>query len=342
MIDHAQNSLINALCPIVDSSILLLMDEHCVEDKHWHQLQQLTNLTICTNRYHHYRNAQNRNINAVFNDFEVPNHHWDYIAFRISKEKAINHHWLYLANQLLDVGKVLIFCGFKNEGIKTLNKEAELYLGNIATLSKGEKQHSLIRLKKGAQTGKKPKLANSYNLFSTVDVSLHTKPGQYGWKQVDTGSKLLADTLINSNISIDTLLDLGCGYGYLSVRMLALKPSHITATDNCATALECTKRNLQSRLNANQYSVVADDVAMSINNQFDTIICNPPYHHGFQLSTHLTQRFVITAKRLLKPEGHAYFVTKTFVNIEEMAKNSGLNHKLFIEEKGFKVSYLYG
>ena len=81
--------------------------------------------------------------------------------------------------------------------------------------------------------------------------TLYSKPGVYGWKKIDTGSKLLIDTVkpILRNMNTETLsvLDLGCGYGYLTLCLTDLAFRKYLATDNNAAALIAAQRNFAER-----------------------------------------------------------------------------------------------
>ena len=63
-------------------------------------------------------------------------------------------------------------------------------------------------------------------------LSLQSKPGIFGWKKIDVGTRLLIEALPDSIFDNQpTVLDLGCGYGLLSAYS-ASKGATVTATDN--------------------------------------------------------------------------------------------------------------
>src|SRR5690606_24017353 len=119
---------------------------------------------------------------------------------------------------------------------------------------------------------------NSQEFFS--------KPGLFGWNKVDLGSELLIHHLYQlplAQILPQNCLDLGCGYGF--VTLAASRSTECqsvkswTMTDNNAAALIAAEKNLlAANLNG---KVIADDCAASINETFDLILCNPPFHQGF-------------------------------------------------------------
>ena len=115
------------------------------------------------------------------------------------------------------------------------------------------------------------------------------------------------------------MIDLGCGSGLLSLAAHSLGIHDILATDNNASAIESTKATFKE--NNISGEVVAGNCANNIHQKFDVLLCNPPFHKGFDTNNTLTKQFVCAAKRLLKPSGKAYFVTNSFIGIEKFAEH---------------------
>src|SRR5699024_3205426 len=76
------------------------------------------------------------------------------------------------------------------------------------------------------------------------DLTLYTAPGIFGWDKVDEGSRLLATTLAEHGRQLwprppQRVLDLGCGYGYLTVMAGRHWPGvELVATDSHAGAVQ--------------------------------------------------------------------------------------------------------
>ena len=129
---------------------------------------------------------------------------------------------------------------------------------------------------------------------------LYSKPGVFGWNKIDLGTELLLQSLPNILKQYDhpfcNILDLGCGYGWIFanlphyVSQTTLSNVRITATDNNATAIACAKKN--ALINPLNIDIIADDCATHINEKFDLILCNPPFHQGFAHDKTLTQKIL--------------------------------------------------
>ncbi|MCK5881489.1 MAG: methyltransferase, partial [Sinobacterium sp.] len=163
------------------------------------------------------------------------------------------------------------------------------------------------------------------------------------WKKIDLGSRLLIEQFDkyqkkHGADTSQTLLDLGCGYGFLSIAAKQLGFNTIDATDNCAAALlSCEENFKQLSING---AVISSDCGDNISKHYDMILCNPPFHHGFDHDTSLTEKFVERSAKLLKKGGKAFFVVNEFVGIEKEANKHFTKQLLLDKNSGFKIIML--
>ncbi len=333
------------LCELVNElqiETLLVADEH-LDSNSVLSLKANEHLTLLSNRFDLYITAKENNIACIFNDMDISNlgRKFDRILYRVSKEKAIVHHIINQAPNILTADGELILCGFKNEGIKTYISKAELYLGCKAELSKGERQLKIARFKP-ERLGELLDDRN-YDQSSLIDApdgfELYSKPGQFGWNKVDQGSLLLFEALKDfiheQTEPPGSVLDLGCGYGLLSVLAWNAGAARIIATDNNAAAIDSCRKNFE--LHHIIGEVVADDCAASIHHQYDMVLCNPPFHKGFDTEKDLTEKFVRSASHHLKNSGTALFVVNQFIPIEQVAALHFKSIEVQKRNKSFKV-----
>jgi len=137
------------------------------------------------------------------------------------------------------------------------------------------------------------------------------------------------------NLSEKTVLDLGCGYGWVGLSIDKFGFEHIIATDNNAAALLCAEKN--SDLMQTPMDILASNCADTINIKVDLVLCNPPFHRGFQHHQELTLLFLKRASERLKPNGTALFVVNSFIDIESLAKAFYQSVKIVEQTKSFKV-----
>ncbi|WP_053980009.1 class I SAM-dependent methyltransferase [Marinagarivorans algicola] len=309
------------------------------------------NLTVLTNRFDIYQQAQTLGLKSVFNDVDFTAAcpvATDAVFMRISKEKAVTHHAINQAVNTLSLHGQLHLAGYKNEGIKTYAQKAATLFNHSSKLKKQKDSHicSLSHPKAAAHT----ELLDSshYTQLRTIGEyagkQLVSKPGVFGYEKIDDGSQLLlesAQVFLSQHACIHTqarTLDLGCGYGLLAMTAHQWGLQHITATDNNAAALSAIRAGAaQNNININ---VIAADAGKGITDTFDIILCNPPFHQGFEVSGDLTDKFLRNASQLLAKNGCALFVVNSFIAIEKKALSIFKYQKTLCNNKQFKVVLL--
>ena len=82
---------------------------------------------------------------------------------------------------------------------------------------------------------------------------------------------------------------------------------------------------------------ILDDCAGQLEGSFDLIVCNPPFHQGFEVEGDLTDRFLAAANRLLEPSGKAVFVVNAFISLEKKAASYFQQVDTLANNRSFKV-----
>lgn len=278
---------------------------------------------------------------ADFNFAQAP-HNLDVVAYRISKEKAVVHHVINAALERLRPGGELWLSGGKNEGIKTYLEKAARRAGGALQIERhGSVWVGVVA--RGAEL-KEPLDDQRYDELREIarlnDVCVWSKPGIYGWQKIDTGSALLAEQLsVVFPNQPRAVLDLGCGYGYLSLRATGLWPTtNIVATDNNIAAIHACEKNLSPL--CERAEIVLANCGEGIDARFDAVICNPPFHQGFDVDGDLTSRFLQSARAHLLPAGRAVFVVNQFIPLERKAEGVFRSVTEVCRAQGFKVLVL--
>ncbi len=248
------------------------------------------------------------------------------VLYRVSKEKRVVEHVLQSLWQLLPVNGELHCAGYKNEGIKTFAKRAAAAWDCEVALERGEGNLHLYCFSKRSERAE-PLQAEDYHALQPIGqwngATVHSKPGVFAWNRFDDGSLFLLDYLprLLQRKDCTTLraLDLGCGHGLLALALVQARCREVIATDNNAAAIRACEFNLQQVAADQQAQVIADDCGSSLRGAFDLILCNPPFHQGFEVEQTLTDRFLEAAFRVLKADGKALFVVNSFIPLERKA-----------------------
>jgi len=346
MIDHAFELLANELTGC-EGRALWVVDEN-ISATDAQLLNPAKTLSVLSNRYDISTALKQCGFDIFLNDFELnsfPPNSFDAIYYRVSKEKAIVHHIINSSATWLKPGGSLFLTGYKNDGIKTYVSKAAEYLGEQKDKQRGDKTAMLFEVVVG-DVGEKPLDDKSYSKERVVELkekgAFYSKPGIFGWDKVDQGSAFLISYLPELMGRFKqlpgTVLDLGCGYGYLSFSASQLQTARFTATDNNIAAVAMCRKNFA------EYAVhgeaILDDCGMHIQGQFDLVLCNPPFHQGFDIDGDLTKRFLEQSYRLLAPNGWALFVVNAFIPLEKKAAGLFSTVETVANNRSFKLVVL--
>lgn len=342
MIDTSTSWLIEKMRENATLSSVWFSDENVLrqlpDSSAWQQKP-----TLFTNRWDIFIQAQAAGFTCHFNDFvfaELADESVDHIFYRISKEKAVSHHLINQAHRLLKPGGQLWLCGQKNEGIKTYIEKATAMFGDEKNIQKDGFNYSSVITKHHLQAEQLPD--DDYSrVRSCLEINgkvIFSKPGQFGWSKIDQGSEFLINEIsqrLNNHGQFERCLDLGCGYGYLTIASCDLPIKTRFLTDNNAAALHTAEFNCKQL--GIPATLVASDAGVELPPGFDLILCNPPFHQGFNIDGDLTDKFLRNTQRLLSKNGVAYFVVNQFIPLEKKAEPLFTLVKLFAQNKSFKL-----
>jgi len=300
---------------------------------------------VMTNRIDIARRLASLPLVSQFGDFDfnaIAADSLDSVCYPVSKEKAVVHHIANLCFHCLKTGGELVLAGARQTGIRTYARTIGDYFGARAIAEKHRDCYRVVIAKPGPVANTPLEDSDYDNLrpiFNLDDLPVLSKPGLFGWNKLDQGSQLLAahlpDFFSGFERMPETALDLGCGYGYLSLMAVRGGIEQVTATDNCAAAIIACRANFDGH--GVDGRVIADDCGGEIESKFDCLLCNPPFHQGFSRDYRLTDRFLANARRLLRPGGRALFVVNQFVPLEKRASAFFRSVATVVSDGSFKL-----
>ncbi len=136
-----------------------------------------------------------------------------------------------------------------------------------------------------------------------IDFEFETIGGVFSAREVDPGTKLLAESL---EVKGRSLLDLGCGYGVIGITAAKSNPEiQVTMSDDSLRATKLAKRNIELNRIKNTKVVLSDGFS-EINERFDVIISNPPLGMGNEL----VEELINDSVDHLDPDGEIWIVTQ--------------------------------
>ena len=111
-----------------------------------------------------------------------------------------------------------------------------------------------------------------------------TDNGVFSKSKVDFGTDLMLNEFLKKNRNLKSegikILDIGCGYGVVSVILKSFYPeASVTLSDVNERALELSDENLK-KYNINVYEIIKSNAFEKIEGKFDMILSNPPIRAG--------------------------------------------------------------
>lgn len=162
----------------------------------------------------------------------------------------------------------------------------------------------------------------------------YTDNGVFSKKGLDFGTRSLLEN-IDLNSVFGKVLDLGCGYGAISIILSKLSNAkEIIGTDVNDRALHLAKKN--AKLNDCQnVNFKKSDAYDDVKDLFDVIITNPPIRAGKQI----VHKIVLGAKNYMKKSSRLYLVINKKHGAKSLVKELEKLYKVEIisKKKGFFV-----
>ncbi|NLA33009.1 MAG: class I SAM-dependent methyltransferase [Mollicutes bacterium] len=169
--------------------------------------------------------------------------------------------------------------------------------------------------------------------INDIDFVFNSDLGVFSKNHIDYGSKVLVETIINNNKNYKSILDLGCGYGYIGIVLGKIFNAQVEMVDINQRSIHLCKKNIkENKVGADVYISSAYD---EVNNKFDLIVTNPPIRAG----KNIVLEFLMGAKDYLKKDGELWFVIRKDQGAKSIEKQISELYKVDLvkKSKGFYI-----
>lgn len=168
--------------------------------------------------------------------------------------------------------------------------------------------------------------------FAGHDISIASLPGVFAHGRLDRGSQLLLEVLERLHPA-GKVLDFACGSGVIGLSLLSRDRNlDLTMLDVSTLAIESSRRSLEA--NGSRATLLHSDGLSNVNERYDWIISNPPFHRGIENDLDVAARFFSDAGTFLVEKGkilivcnrhlpYAAWLKRYFEQVECLAADSG-------------------
>ena len=216
-------------------------------------------------------------------------------------------HGLHLAAYALKPGGRFYVQGAKDRGILSLAKHMQSLFGNVETLeiSKGERVVCSFASPEAPGTMKDAKGQDTINRVPTLFAS----------GKMDEGTRMLLEAL---EVRVtDVALDLGCGAGFIGAYIARhATKGQVTMVDASLAAVDAARSMIEQEGLQNAQVLPGDGAQELLEQRFDLVVTNPPFHIGGIHTTEIAERFIREAAQVLRPRGRFYLVANRFLKYE--------------------------
>ncbi|MDG6895937.1 16S rRNA (guanine(1207)-N(2))-methyltransferase RsmC [Volucribacter amazonae] len=173
-----------------------------------------------------------------------------------------------------------------------------------------------------------------YQHHKLTPLKIYSLPGVFSRQALDQGTELLLSTLTQPIQG--KVLDLGCGAGVIGSYIQYHNPKvDLLMTDIHAMALSSAQRTLAE--NHLQGQVQASNVFSHIEDKFNLIISNPPFHDGIDTDYTAVENLIRQAKQFLFTGGELRLVANSFLPYPDLLDQYFGQHKVLAKTGKFKV-----
>lgn len=157
--------------------------------------------------------------------------------------------------------------------------------------------------------------------------------GVFSKDKVDFGSRVLVENILKNVKNRKTILDMGCGYGFIGIVLGKRLNANMTMVDVNQRAVHLCERNIKE--NKVDGKTFQSDIYENVEGKYDLIVTNPPIRAGKKVVLEILRN----AKNYLAHDGELWFVIRKDQGVKSIIKLLEDLYELEVieKEKGFYV-----
>lgn len=157
--------------------------------------------------------------------------------------------------------------------------------------------------------------------------------GVFSKDKIDYGSRVLVESIIKNKEQVNSILDVGCGYGFIGIVLGKLFDGRTDMVDVNARAVHLAEKNIkENRVDGNAF---LSNGYENVKGTYDLIVTNPPIRAGKEV----VLRILRDARIHMSKSSELWFVIRKDQGVKSIIKNLEDIYKVTImkKDKGFYV-----
>lgn len=268
---------------------------------------------------------------------DLPDGQWPLVLVLPGKSRDETLEWFALAWERVRPGGRIVVAMPNTAGAGRFEKELAKAAGNIASIQKHKCRafHAVKEAEGGMEVFEAWRSLGGFR--AVPETGFVTMAGIFSVDHIDPGSLLLAGHL-PANLR-GRVADLGAGWGYLSDSALRRCPGieSLDLHEADRRALACAQRNLAGHSRDIRYHWV--DVTRGLDEVYDVILMNPPFHSGQETAVDLGHAFIRVAAAGLRRGGRLMLVANRQLPYESTLDALRMSWRKVAEDGTYKLLF---
>jgi len=299
------------------------------------------NITCYNTNFEHYQNLKETNpTNAEYKfvaHYQTTIKH-DLVVIAFPKSKNELCFTLAMITEYLSNNAQIIIVGEKNSGVQSSPKLTADFLQQCNKIDSA--RHCMLFTGQFNNIVKPFELEKWYKKYQVsiddIELNIASLPGVFSQNHLDIGTALLLKNLPNKLHG--KILDFGCGAGVIASFIgKKFSTAQLTLIDINALALASAEKTLE--INQLAGHCFASNSLSKVNEKYDHVISNPPFHQGVKTNYQATETFLAGIRQYMSPKGNLSIVANSFLRYVPIMEKTIGKTVTKCKQSGFSIYY---